>query len=614
MFNRLQLNDLDEVDSRPLPTFRLFHVSVLAAVVGMLAGLVAFVLFKLIGLIWNLVFFQQAAIELTDLTENPIGYWMLIVPAVGGLIVSLMAKYGTTKIKGHGIPEAMEAILENSSRINPRVAIYKPIATAIAIGTGGPFGAEGPIIQTGGALGSILGQLFQTTAVERKVLLACGAAAGMAATFNTPIAAVIVAIELLLFEFKSRSFIPLVIATVVATTVRMPLVGGEPLFQVAIPSFGIPQALPFYVLLGILCGLAAHGFKVALYWTEDFFERLPVSQFWLPVVGGLCLGVIGYFVPMVLGVGYDAIGAILNNQLTLTVLFTLMVFKSLALMVSLGSGTSGGLLAPMFMASAAMGSIVAILLNRALPGLHLEPGAFALLAMVAVFGASARATFAFIIFGFEITQDYHAILPLMLVCVIADGVALYFMNNTIMTEKLTRRGLQVPQEYETDVLQQVAAGVVMDAQPMTLKSEMTVRQLAEAIAQGESDYVRHQAFPIVDANGRLTGIITRGDLLRALDVGDGGERLVSAAGTEDLVVTYEDELLSDALHKLLKYDIGRLPVVKREAPQQLVGYLSRGAILRARQMRLDEEHLRQPGWLGRRWTTAANGLDENGRS
>ncbi len=615
MFNRLNLNTLDDSDDRPTNTFRLFHVSVLAAVVGILAGFVAFVLFKLIGLIWNLVFFQQVSTQLTDLTVNPIGYWMLIVPAIGSLIVSLMAKYGTPKIKGHGIPEAMEAILENGSRINPRVAFFKPIATAIAIGTGGPFGAEGPIIQTGGALGSILGQVVQTTAVERKVLLACGAAAGMAATFNTPIAAVIVAIELLLFEFKSRSFVPLVIATVVATTVRMSLVGDAALFQVSIPSFGIPQALPFYVLLGVLCGLTALGFKYALYWTEDLFERLPVNEFWLPVIGGLCLGLIGYFVPMVLGVGYDAISDILNNQLTLSVLFTLMIFKTLALMVSLGSGTSGGLLAPMFMASAAMGSIVAMLLNMAMPSLHLEPGAFALLAMVAVFGASARATFAFIIFGFEITQDYHAILPLMLVCVIADGVALYFMNNTIMTEKLTRRGLRVPQEYETDVLQQVTVGVVMDPQPMVLKSEMTVRQLAEVIAQGEPAYVRHQAFPIVDANGRLTSIITRGDLLRALNTVDGDKRLVSEAGTQKLVVTYEDELLGDALHKLLKHDIGRLPVVKHETSQQLVGYLSRGAILRARQMRLDEEYLREPGWIEQRRTVSATNKENgNGRT
>ncbi|MFZ1399282.1 MAG: chloride channel protein, partial [Candidatus Promineifilaceae bacterium] len=468
----------------------MFHISILAAVIGIVAGLVAYVLFSLIGLLWNLVFFQQVSTELADLEGNPIGLWILVVPAIGGFIISIMAKYGTSKIKGHGIPEAMEAILENRSRISPRVAIFKPIATAVAIGTGGPFGAEGPIIQTGGALGSILGQIVRTTAAERKVLLACGAAAGMAATFNTPIAAVIIAIELLLFEFKSRSFIPLVIATVVATTIRMPLLGEGPLFQVAVSDFGIPRALPFYILLGLLCGLTAVGFTRALYWTEDLFERLPVNEFWLPVIGGLGLGIIGYFVPRVLGVGYDTISDILNNQLSLNILLTVMIFKSLALLVSLGSGTSGGLLAPMFMASAAMGGVTAILLNNAMPGLNLEPGAFALAAMAAVFGAASRSTFAFIIFAFEITQDYHAILPLMLVCVIADGVALFFMRDTIMTEKLARRGLRVPQEYEADILRQVSVGTMMDAAPMTLDSKLTVQQLADHIARGEAAYVR----------------------------------------------------------------------------------------------------------------------------
>jgi len=600
MIDRLNLNSWRTSVTRPDNSFRMFHISILAAIIGIVAGLVAYALFTLIGLLWNLVFFQQVSTELTDLDSNPIGLWMLVVPAIGGFVISLMAKYGTPKIKGHGIPEAMEAVLENRSRISPRVAIFKPIATAIAIGTGGPFGAEGPIIQTGGALGSILGQIVRTTAAERKVLLACGAAAGMAATFNTPIAAVILAIELLLFEFKSRSFIPLVIATVVATTVRMPLLGQGPLFQVTVSDFGIPRALPFYILLGLLCGLAALGFTRALYWVEDLFEQLPVNEFWLPVIGGFGLGIIGYFVPRVLGVGYDTISGILNNQLPLNILLTVMVFKSLALLVSLGSGTSGGLLAPMFMASAAMGGVLAILLNTASPGLNLAPGAFALAAMAAVFGAASRSTFAFIIFAFEITQDYNAILPLMLVCVIADGVALFFMRDTIMTEKLARRGLRVPQEYEADVLRQVTVGSMMDPAPMTLASSLTVQQLADHIARGEAAYVRHQAFPIVDEHGRLSGIITRGDLLRALETTSGESLSVCQAGTQTLVVTYPDEMLHDALHKLLAHDIGRLPVVKREAPQQLVGYLSRGAILRARQSKLHEEQVREPGWIGRR--------------
>lgn len=599
MINISNLDSMNGPNMQSTKSFRMIYVSLLAAAIGAVSGLLAYLLFSLIGLLWNLVFFRRVATELTDLETNPLGLWMLIVPAIGGLIVSLMAKYGTSKIKGHGIPEAMEAVLENRSRVSPRVALFKPLATAIAIGTGGPFGAEGPIIQTGGAIGSMLGQALPVTAVERKVLLACGAAAGMAATFNTPIAAVILAIELLLFEFKSRSFIPLVIATVVATTVRMPLLGHGPLFKVSIIDFGIPRALPFYVLLGLLCGLAAVGFTKTLYWTEELFARLPVDEFWLPVIGGFGLGIIGYFVPRVLGVGYGTITSILNSQLALGMLLTVMVFKTLALLVSLGSGTSGGLLAPLFMASAAMGGALAILLNALMPDLQLEPGAFALAAMAAVFGAASRSTFAFIIFGFEITQDYNAILPLMLVGVLADGVGLVLMRNTVMTEKLARRGLRVPSEYDADPLQQVTIGDMMVTTTLNLPEDMRVKELADHIAHGEADYVRHQAFLIVDEDGRLTGIITRGDLLVALEEPAGGDLSVLQAGSRSLVVAYPDEMIHDALNKLVRNDIGRLPVVSRDDPQQIVGYLSRGAILRARRRRIDEEHRREEGWLDR---------------
>ena len=334
-----------------------------------------------------------------------------------------MAKYGSEKIKGHGIPEAMEAVLINRSRIQPRVAILKPISAAIAIGTGGPFGAEGPIIQTGGAVGSLIGQLIHTTAAERKVLLACGAAAGMSATFNTPIAGVILAIELLLFEFKSRSFIPLVIASTLATAVHMQWMGAGPMFSVGATDYAIPRALPFYLVLGLICGFAAVGFSRLLYLTEDLFEKLPVDELWWPAIGALGLGIIGYFVPRVFGVGYDTISDILNAHLALKLLVIVMVAKAIALVVSLGSGTSGGLLAPMFMSSAALGGAFAMLVNWIYPAAHLAPGAFALVAMGAVFGAASRATFAFIIFAFEITRDYNSVLPLMLVSVIADGIA-----------------------------------------------------------------------------------------------------------------------------------------------------------------------------------------------
>src|SRR5256885_2568168 len=294
----------------------------------------------------------------------------------------------------------MEAVLINRSRIEPRVAILKPISAAIAIGTGGPFGAEGPIIQTGGAVGSLVGQVFHTTASERKVLLACGAAAGMSATFNTPIAGVILAIELLLFEFKSRSFIPLVIASTLATAVHMQLLGAGPRCSIAAMDFNIPRALPFYLLLGLICGLAAVGFTRLLYWTEDLFEKLPLDDLWWPAIGALGLGIIGYFVPRVFGVGYDTIGDILNANLGLKLLLIVMAAKAAALVISLGSGTSGGLLAPMFMSSAALGGIFAMGVDKLFPSAHLSAGAFALVAIGAVFGGPSRASFAFILFAF----------------------------------------------------------------------------------------------------------------------------------------------------------------------------------------------------------------------
>src|SRR5713226_4404314 len=397
----------------PPAQFRMVLVSFLAAGIGLVAGFIAYLLYRLIGLLTNVFFFHRLSADFASTRLNHLGPWVIVTPVIGGLIVGVMAKYGTPKIRGHGIPEAMEAVLVNRSRIEPRVAILKPISAAIAIGTGGPFGAEGPIIQTGGAIGSLVGQAFHTTAVERKVLLACGAAAGMSGTFNTPIAGVILAIELLLFEFKSRSFIPLVIASTLATAVHMQLLGAGPMFTVTAMDFGIPRALPFYLVLGVICGLAAVGFSRLLYWTEDRFAKLPIDEFWWPAMGALGLGVIGYFVPRVLGVGYDTISDILNANLALKLLIVVLLAKAVALVISLGSGTSGGLLAPMFMSSAAMGGAFALAVDRIFPGAHLSAGAFALVAMGAVFGAASRAAFTFIIFAFEITRDYNSVLPLM---------------------------------------------------------------------------------------------------------------------------------------------------------------------------------------------------------
>jgi chloride channel protein, CIC family len=355
--------------------------------------------------------------------------------------------------------------------------------------------------------------------------------------------------------------------------------------------------LPFYLVLGALCGLAAVGFSKLLYWVEDQFEKLPVDELWWPAIGALGLGIIGYFVPRVLGVGYDTISDILNANLAIKLLLVVMIAKAAALVISLGSGTSGGLLAPMFMSSAAMGGAFAIVVNRLFPSANLSAGAFALVAMGAVFGAASRATFTFIIFAFEITRDYNSVLPLMLVSVIADGIAMLLMPKaSIMTEKLARRGLRIHQDYEADVLQLVTVSETMDRDIPIVPADMRVGELADRIARRDPA-LNHQGMMVTDANGRLVGVITRGDVLRALDQDPKGEMTVVEAGSRSVVVTYPDEVLHDASEKMLRHDIGRLPVVERGDTTKVVGYLGRKGIMAARLRRLDDEHLREPGWM-----------------
>ncbi len=583
--------------------YRIGLISGLAAMIGILAGFIAYALYDLIGLITNLAYYHEWSFHFRSPEHTPLGAWVILTPVIGGIIVGFMAKYGSEKIKGHGIPEAMEAVLTSRSRIEAKVAILKPLSAAIAIGTGGPFGAEGPIIQTGGAMGSLIGQIISTTASERKVLLACGAGAGMAATFNTPIAGVILAIELLLFEFRSRSFIPLVIACTLATSVRSVLLGQRSMFTMQNVNFDALHGLPFYLLLGILSGVAAICFTKALYWVEDQFDRLPINDLWHPAIGALGLGIIGYFVPRVLGVGYDTISDILNNNLALKLLLLIAIFKALALMISLGSGTSGGLLAPMFMSSAALGGSFAIVVNLILPGAHLSPGAYALVAMAAVFGAASRATFAFIVFAFEITRDYNAILPLMLACVIADMIAIHYLPSSIMTEKLRRRGLHVPEEYEAGVLKVVRVSEVMRKDVQPIPPEMIVGDLAERMSRGEPSFNLTQGLPIIGKDGQLVGVVTQGDLLRALEADPTGRATVLEVAARNLVVAYADESAFDALFRMLQNDIGRLPVVSRENSKEMIGYLNRSSILGAWTRQMEEEGLREHGWV-KQWRGA----------
>jgi CIC family chloride channel protein len=582
----------------PFAGYRLAFVSVIAAAIGCLSGLIAFALYDLIGLFTNISFYHQWSFHFRSPLQTSLGPWAILIPVVGGLLIGLIAKFGSEKIRGHGIPEAMEAVLVSRSRIEAKVAFLKPLSAAIGIGTGGPFGAEGPIIQTGGAFGSLIGQILNTTAAERKVMLACGGAAGLAATFNAPITGVLLGLELLLFEFRTRSFIPLVIASAMAVAIRRLLFGAGPMFHTGAVDYNFLPALPFYILLGLLCGLAAVGFSRCLEKLEEFFDHIKkIPSFLHPAVGALGLGMVGYLFPRVLGSGYDTIDGILNNKLTIEIVLLVLILKSFVVLLSLGSGTSGGTLAPMFMISAALGNVFAVVVNRIAPNAHLSPAAFAIAAMGALLGASSRATFTFMFCAFETTRDFHALLPVMLVCVIADGVAFYLLPSSIMTQKFAKRGMAVPGEYETDVLKSVRVSEIMRCDVVSIPPDMTVGELAEKIAKSAPGFNATQGIPIVSAEKKLAGLVTHKDLLQALEKDPSGKTTVFHADGRPLIVAYPDELGHDALLRMLHNDVGRLPVVSRDDKTQLVGYLNRSSFLSAWRRQIDEEHVREEGWL-----------------
>jgi CIC family chloride channel protein len=577
--------------------FRLGFISLLACLVGVISGFVAFLLYNLIGFFTNLAFYGVWSFHFRSAADNRLGAWVIVIPVIGGLLIGVMAKYGSPKIRGHGIPEAMEAVLTSKSRIEAKVAILKPISAAIGIGTGGPFGAEGPIIQTGGAFGSLMGQLVSTTASERKVLLACGAGAGLAAMFNAPITGALLAIELLLFEFQARSFIPLMLANALAVAVRLRLFGDETMFQVGSFNYDLFHGIPFYLVLGLICGAAAIGFSSTLKRLEEFFDHMKeIPTVFHPAIGALGLGIVGYFFPRVFGPGYATIGDILNVRLALTAVVLLLVFKAAVVLLSLGSGTSGGTLAPMFMMSAAIGSTFAMIVNLLIPSAHLSVGAYAVAAMGALLCACARATFTFMVCAIETTHDFHAVVPVILVCVVADAVAVRFMPYSIMTEKLARMGFGAGQDYETNSLKQLKVADVMVRDVMTVRPEETVREVADRFASGDLKTSRHQALPILDSSGRLQGLVTQGDLLRALQVDPEGKSCVFEAGARSLVVAYPDERVFDAVTKMLENNIGRLPVVDRKDPQTMVGYINRANVMGSWRGHLHEESVREHGW------------------
>ncbi len=570
---------------------RVIMLSLMAVVVGIMSALVAAALVWLINLITNLAFYQQVSGEFRSPAGNHLGWLVVLIPAVGGIVIGLMARFGSDRIRGHGIPEALEAILYGSSRMELKVAILKPISSAISIGTGGPFGAEGPIIMTGGAFGSLFAQSFHLSSAERKTLLVAGAAGGMSAIFATPVAAVLLAVELLLFEWKPRSFIPVAVSSIVAGILRVPLLGEGPIFPMVphgAPGLGIMAAA---LAVGLVAGIGSTLLTTLVYWFEDLFSKVSLHWMWWPVLGGLGVGIGGLIDPRILGVGYDVIRSLLRGEVIGGVLLSLLVGKALVWSFSLGSGTSGGVLAPLLIIGGALGALEAQWIPVG------DTGLWALVGMAAMMGGTMRSPLTAIMFAFELTHEVNMLPALLVSCIAAHAFTVLALRRSILTEKVARRGLHVSREYAVDPLEARRVEDVMDAEPQSVLPETKVSELSDRIAARDPGVTRHNALPIVDRGGRLVGIITRGDVLRALER-DRDESVLDA-GTRDLIVAYPDEILRDAAHRMLGGDVGRLPVVSRENPHHVVGYLGRPALLSAWKHRLAEEHERESGWLAR---------------
>ena len=521
--------DLGDFTTTP----RVIPISVLAIVIGAVCAYVAWALLRLIGLVTNIAYFHRWSSELTSPATNKLGGYAIFIPIVGGLIVGLMARFGSERIRGHGIPEAIEAILMNGSRVQPRVGILKALASAIAIGTGGPFGAEGPIIMTGGSFGSVIAQFFHLTGAERKTLLVAGAAAGMSATFAAPIAATLLAVELLLFEWKPRSFIPVALASATAVGIRYHVLGLGPLFPVpahpALIGFG---GLLSCVLVGALAGALSALLTIAVYGAEDLFQHLPIHWMWWPAIGGLVIGIGGLIFPQSLGVGYDTIGAFLRGDVPRNIIIGVLLVKSIIWAFALGSGTSGGVLAPLLMMGGALGGIEAMFLP------HEGNGFWELISLGAILGGTMRSPLTGIIFAVELTHDLNALLPLLIACSVAHGFTVLTLKRSILTEKISRRGYHLSREYSVDPLELVFVDEVMS-----------------------TDVPAEESAPAAGDLGRL--------------------------------VTYGDETLRAAVYRMAESGVTRLRVVDADRPGAVIGIVTLEDLLGARVRHLEEERDRE---------------------
>ncbi|HEX7252979.1 MAG TPA: chloride channel protein [Thermoanaerobaculia bacterium] len=568
---------------------RVLVLSAAAIGIGAVGALVADALIWLIAVITNLAYYGRFSSRFVSPAGNALGVWSVAVPVVGGLVIGAMARWGSPKIRGHGIPEALEAILIGRSRIEAKVAVLKPVSSAVSIGTGGPFGAEGPIIMTGGAFGSLFAQFFHLSPAERKTLLVAGAAAGMSAVFATPVAAVLLAVELLLFEWKPRSFIPVTLAAAVAAIVRIPLLGAGPIFPVAPHAAPPISVIGLAVPVGVLAGLASALLTVMVYGFEDLFGKLPIHWMWWPAIGGIFVGLGGLWNPTILGVGYDTIHGLLRGQVAGAALISLLVGKALIWSIALGSGTSGGVLAPLLMMGGGLGALEAPFLPAG------DVGLWATLGMAAIMGGTMRSPLTAMIFTAELTHDWNLLPALLVTCVSAQAVTVLMLRRSILTEKVARRGHHLVREYSVDPFEIHRVEEVMDRDVPTIPASMTVDELSHRIADRNDPLTRRQGTPIVDQKGDLVGIITRSDLMRIAEKETRDPPSVLEAGTKNPIVVFPDELLSEAVERMLRHDIGRLPVVARENPKRLVGYLGRSGVMAARVRLYEEENLRERG-------------------
>lgn len=567
-------------------TPRVVSISLLAVGIGVVSTFVALALLRLIGLFTNLFYYQRWSTQLVSPAHNTLGWLAVLIPVGGALIIGLMARFGSERIRGHGIPEALESILIHGSRVEPRLAVLKPVSAAISIGSGGPFGAEGPIIMTGGAIGSLISQLFHLTSAERKTLLVAGAAAGMAATFAAPLSSLLLAVELMLFEWKPRSFIPVALASVTAGAARRYVIGLGPLFPVTPhPVFIGPAGLAGCVAAGLLAGLLAALLTAAVYAAEDAFQKLPIHWMWWPAIGGLVIGLGGMIFPQALGVGYDTIGALVQGDVPRTTIAGILLVKSVIWAVALGSGTSGGVLAPLLMMGGALGGIEAAFFPS------MGVGFWPLIGMGAILGGTMRSPFTGVVFALELTHDFNMLLPLLVANTLAYGVSVLILKRSILTEKVARRGFHLTREYSIDPLEILFVREVMRTNVAAFAVSTTLSQAAAHLRPDHNPKGQH-LYPVLDPQARLAGVITRKRLHLLMEDGIEDYGLGAFVGPNP-VVAYAGEPLRVVVNRMASTGFTRMPVLDNPEDRKLVGMVSLEDLLQARTRSLSEERDRE---------------------